>query len=126
MHDGVSLANVFNSEPARRERPIGFRASGGVAWMDNDYKLVRNYTKKKGSTQGAPYELYNLIGDPSEEQNLINQQPEIATRMERQLGEWNRSVDRSITGADYPERKVLPSGRSTEPYTKKRENGGKG
>lgn len=111
VHDGVSLAGIFNAEPARREQPMGFRASGGLAWIDNDYKLVRNYTKKKGSGKEAPYELYNLVGDPSEEQDLMEQQPQIAARMRKQLDAWNRSVDRSITGADYPEGRVLPSGR---------------
>ena len=38
---GISIAHVFDSEPARRDRPIGFRASGGLAWLNNDYKLIR-------------------------------------------------------------------------------------
>ncbi len=107
VHDGISLADVFVSEPARRERPIGFRTSGGVAWLVNDYKLVKNFSREGE----AEYELFNLIGDPAEEQDLIEQQPEIAARMLEQLKAWNRSVDKSITGADYPEGKVLPSGR---------------
>ena len=107
VHDGISIAHVFDSEPARRDRPIGFRASGGLAWLDNDYKLMRNYT----SDTPDAYELYNLIGDPREQQNLIEQQPQIATRMRSELDAWNRSVDASITGADYPEGRVLPSGR---------------
>ncbi len=105
--DGISIAHVFDSEPARRDRPIGFRASGGLAWLDNDYKLMRNYT----SDTPDAYELYNLIGDPQEQQNLIEQQTQIATRMRSELDAWNRSVDASITGADYPEGRVLPSGR---------------
>ena len=107
VHDGVSIAHVFDSEPARRDRPIGFRASGGLAWLDNDYKLMRNYT----SDTPDAYELYNLIGDPQEQQNLIEQQPAVAARMRAELDAWNRSVDKSVTGADYPEGRVLPSGR---------------
>ena len=108
--DGISIAHVFDSEPARRDRPIGFRASGGLAWLDNDYKLMRNYT----SDTPDAYELYNLIGDPQEQQNLIEQQPEIATRMRSELDAWSRSVDASSTGADYPEGRVLPSGREAK------------
>jgi arylsulfatase A-like enzyme len=108
VHDGISIAHVFQQEPARRDQPIGFRASGGVAWIDNDYKLVRNYSEK----EDAAYELYNLIGDPDEQQDLIAHYPEIAARLASQLAAWNRSVDRSITGADYPEGRVLPSGRA--------------
>ena len=107
VNDGISIAHAFGSEPARRDTPIGFRASGGLAWLDNDYKLVRNYTAESPEA----FELYNLIGDPQEQQNLIEQQPELAGRMRSELDAWNRSVDASITGADYPEGRVLPSGR---------------
>ena len=71
---------------------------------------MRNYT----SDTPDAYELYNLIGDPQEQQNLIEQQTQIATRMRSELDAWNRSVDASITGADYPEGRVLPSGREPE------------
>lgn len=104
VHDGVSIAHVFASEPARRDRPIGFRASGGLAWLDNDVKLVRNHT---ADLSGA-FKLYNLVDDPGEEQDLIEEQAETAARMRAELDTWNRSVDRSITGADYPEGRVLP------------------
>ena len=60
------------------------------------------------------YELYNLIGDPQEQQNLIEQQTQIAARMRSELDAWSRSVDASITGADYPEGRVLPSGRGAK------------
>lgn len=107
VHDGISIAPVFEAEPARRSQPMGFRASGGVAWIDNDFKLVRNYTAEDPDA----FELYNLIGDPREEQDLIHQRPELAAPMLQQLQAWSRSVDASIEGKDYPEGKVLPSSR---------------
>ena len=59
----------------------------------------------------GPYELYNVVEDPSEQDNLMEKQPEIAARMKAELDAWNASVDRSVEGADYPEGRVLPSGR---------------
>ena len=97
VHDGVSIAPVFRAEPSRREQPIGFRASGGLAWLDNEYKLVRNYD----AAEDAPFELYNLAEDASEERDLSAKRPEIAKRMTAELSAWNASVDRSMTGADY-------------------------
>jgi arylsulfatase A-like enzyme len=110
VHDGISLEPVFSAEPARREQPLGFRASGGTMWMDNDWKLVNNGGKEDGKRAD---ELFNIIGDPVEQQNLINLYPEIAARMRKQLDAWNASVDRSMTGADYPEGIVLPTGRES-------------
>jgi len=109
VHDGISLVPVFSAEPARREQPLGFRASGGFMWLDNDWKLVNN----GGKGSKAAWELFNIIGDPGEQQNLIDLYPDIAARMRRELDAWSASVDRSMTGADYPEGRVLPSGRES-------------
>ena len=108
VHDGISIAGVFEAEPARRDQPIGFRASGGLAWLDNDVKLVRNYTAESPEA----FELYDVIDDPEEQNNLIEEQPEIAARMRAELDAWNRSVDASVAGADYPQGRALPSGRT--------------
>ena len=100
VNDGVSLARVLaNDEPSRREEPMGFRVVAGRAWLDNDWKLVRNYT----SGEDGEFELYNVVGDPSETKNLARQRPEIADRMMKELAVWEVSIERSIAGADYPE-----------------------
>ena len=113
VHDGISLAEVFKKEPVRREQPLGFRASGGWMWLDNDWKIVKNADYIGG--EEYPYELYNVIGDPSEEQNLIDTYPEIAERMYEQYRKWSLSVSRSALGADYPGGKVNPTGREPDP-----------
>ena len=114
VHDGISLAEVFKTEPVRREQPLGFRASNGWMWLDNDWKIVRNpdYSNEDAL---VPYELYNVIGDPSEQQNLIDLYPEIAARLYAQFTQWSLSVSRSALGADYPEGRVLPTGRAPDP-----------
>ena len=58
---------------------------------------MRNYT---GGDDGS-YELYNVVGDPSESHNLINQRSDIAEKMLAELEEWNASIEKSITGHDY-------------------------
>jgi arylsulfatase A-like enzyme len=120
VHDGVSLAGVFKSEPARRDKPLGFRASDGRMWMDNDWKIVQNVSFENYEFVTQPFELYNVIGDPSEEQNLIELYPERAARMQEELAEWSVSVSRSALGADYPEEKVLPTGREFDPVVDER------
>jgi hypothetical protein len=67
---------------------------GGVAaWTDNRYKLVRFGDK--------PPELYDLLSDPKEQRDLAAAQPAQAQSMLKQLEAWQRSVERSLTGADY-------------------------
>ena len=111
VHDGISIIELFDYELPKREVSIGFRANGGLMWLDNDWKLVRNvdYDGKKFVT--TDYELYNVIGDPTESNNLIEMYPEIAAKMIEQQSKWSLSVSKSAFGADYPEKQVLDSGR---------------
>ena len=92
VHDGISIIELFDYELPKREVPIGFRANGGLMWLDNDWKLVRNvdYDGKKFVT--TDYELYNVIGDPTESNNLIEMYPEIAAKMIEQQRKWSLSV----------------------------------
>ena len=41
------------------------------------------------------------LTDPAEQDDLFAQQPAIATRLQTQLREWQKSVLSSLTGADY-------------------------
>ena len=101
---------------------MGFRVMGNMRWLDNDCKLIYYRDYEQAVVHGVwdgdrllsltqEFQLYNVVEDPSEQNNIIEQEPEIAARMKAELDVWNMSVDRSVTGADYPEGRVLPSGR---------------
>jgi len=66
---------------------------GAAAWTDNRYKIVRS-----GSESA---ELYDLLADPMERHNLAANQPERVRSMVEQMEAWQRSVELSLTGADY-------------------------
>jgi hypothetical protein len=69
---------------------------GEAAWMDNRYKLHTN--SRKGEIE---VELYDLSTDPGEENNIAKQYPDIVKRMTAELHDWQRSVEQSLSGADY-------------------------
>lgn len=69
---------------------------GPRVMLDQRYKLVVDQSR------GAmAKELFDLETDPAEKQNLYTTQPEIAEKLERQLRDWQTSVLKSLTGADY-------------------------
>jgi arylsulfatase A-like enzyme len=69
---------------------------GPRAIVDGNFKLVIHDEKA-----GAPQrELFDLEADPSEQANLLEEEPDLAQRLETQLQEWQQSVLRSLTGAD--------------------------
>jgi len=70
---------------------------GARAVLDNRYKLVVDARSGRKST----IELFDLTNDPAEKQNLIKSHKEIVEKMQKQLHDWQQSVLKSLTGADY-------------------------
>jgi arylsulfatase A-like enzyme len=68
---------------------------GACAILDNRYKLVLG----RGATPSR--ELFDILTDPAEKNNLIDVMPEVARQLERQMVDWQHSVLKSLTGADY-------------------------
>jgi arylsulfatase A-like enzyme len=70
---------------------------GERVMMSDRYKLII-----EGDTPNSlGYELYDIEEDPFETKNLADQHPEIAEEMAAALREWQKSVLKSLTGADY-------------------------
>ncbi len=70
---------------------------GHAAWIDGDWKLHR-IADKKGKVR---FELYNLAADRQETRNLAASEPDRVEKMKTALEAWQRSVVRSLNGADY-------------------------
>mgnify|MGYP005848202003 CR=1 FL=1 len=73
-------------------RTSGF--NGPAAVVDNRYKLV-----VPGG--GKPLELYDIVADTGEKNNLAAEHPDKVRTMEAALRDWQRQVEVSLTGADY-------------------------
>lgn len=69
---------------------------GPRAIIAGDHKLVIH--EKKGETN---IELFDLKADPAETSNLIDQQPELARKLQIDLRQWQDAVLLSLTGSDY-------------------------
>lgn len=67
---------------------------GHATLIDNRYKLH--------SLAADRFELYDLVADPGETKDLAREMPELASKMLAELQDWQLSVERSLTGADYP------------------------
>ncbi|MFT6864660.1 MAG: arylsulfatase A-like enzyme [Akkermansiaceae bacterium] len=85
IYDGVSLLPFVIGKQTERKKPLGFLNKDGKesAWIEHRYKLI---SRKKAS------ELYDIIADPGESKNLLDQNPEIAKRMDTELAAWRTRV----------------------------------
>ncbi|MFT6809865.1 MAG: arylsulfatase A-like enzyme [Saprospiraceae bacterium] len=94
--DGVSILPFINESVQERKGGIGFiyKDYDKVSWVSDRYKYI--------STNGMQdFELYDLLIDPSESQNIITQKPSVASKMKTELEEWLTSVSKSSNGEDY-------------------------
>jgi len=95
--DGVSLMSLLKGGDAL-ERDTMFWHYPHYSSMGNtpacsvrmgDYKLIEFFEDNK-------LELYNLIEDISEENNLVDKHPELTKKMHNKLVEWRKSIDAKI------------------------------
>ena len=82
---------------------------GNDAWIEKKYKIIRISSKKE---QKNPWELYDLLKDPYEENNLAKKFPTVVERMNQEFTVWATSVQ-----AD--EQKVLEKYHSSKTKKKK-------
>lgn len=92
--DGVDLTEILAGNKTKREKPMGFQFPGKMSWVTQEYKLISN-------NNGENFELYNLLADEGEKENMILQHPEIAKKMKTELLDWIELCKKSAGGDDY-------------------------
>ncbi|MGE0374288.1 MAG: sulfatase [Planctomycetaceae bacterium] len=101
--DGRSLRALLTSELPERGKPIPFRHQGRAALVDHEFKLLTL------DLQQGEFVLYHLGDDPQETTDVTDSYPDVARRLRAAFVAWNQSVEASLAGQDYPERKVEPA-----------------
>jgi len=93
-YDGISLMPLIDGKMQERPKPIAFESKNQVALTDNRYKI---YSGDGGDT----FELYDLVEDPSETNDIASEHPDKVVQMRAILEEWRASCRASNDGADY-------------------------
>lgn len=92
--DGTSVKTAINGESTERKKPMGFLFGKKRSWVTHQYKLI-------STDDGFTYELYNLLTDSAEKNNIASSHGEIVNNMKSDLSKWIKSVNNSRTGGDY-------------------------
>jgi len=99
--DGLSLVSVLTGQKELSRKTIywhyphyhsaGEGPSGAI--RSGDYKLIEWFDKSLYGiqTEGA-LELYNLKKDVGEQNNLVNEKPELAAKLYKMLSDWRKNV----------------------------------
>jgi len=92
--DGISILDALRDKQKKRAKPIGFICRPHISWVTHQYKLI-------GDDSRENFELYDLLNDQSEKENIIDDFPQIAEQMKADLFDWLDSVESSRKGKDY-------------------------
>jgi len=92
--DGISMIPILYGKVKERETPIGFQSGKQVALIGDRFKL---YSGDNATT----FEMYDLIIDPSESNNLIDKNEDRFMQMKSTLDSWRLSCQQSLVGDDY-------------------------
>ncbi len=92
--DGISLKPVLEGAVQERSRPIGFQSNKQQSLVEQRFKLYRG-------DSGESWELYDLVADPAEANDLAARQPDRVKKMTAELRVWIASCKSSDRGADY-------------------------
>jgi arylsulfatase A-like enzyme len=96
--DGTNLWPVINGEQTKRSKPIAFQSHKQLALIDNRFKII-------SQDSGDSFQLFDILSDPTEKNDIISTEPDIAKSMIKQLKEFQASCRNSNSGADYHEKK---------------------
>ena len=102
--DGVSLVPLFAKETGPRNKPLIFRSRNRMAVIDNNWKLL----SLPGKGDRAKLELYNIVEDKAETNNLFSAKPSFAKKLSQHLDSARKSIEASVAGKDYPSGKLNP------------------
>jgi arylsulfatase len=82
--EGASLVPAFSGRPIDRKAPIFWEHEGNRAIRQGKWKLVMKFL--------GPWELYDIEADRTEQNNLIEREPELAKQL---IAEWEAWAKRS-------------------------------
>jgi len=92
--DGISLLPQIFGQKATRDVPIFFESGHQLAAIYDQFKA---YSQDAGHT----YELYDLVDDPAEQDNLAGMFPDKVVSMSGAIASWRMSCQSSREGIDY-------------------------
>lgn len=93
-YDGVDLLPIVQGEDEQRTKPLAFEFQKQAALIDNGYKIYSN-------DNGKNFELYNILTDVKEQNNLAIVEVEKFNEMVGKWRIWKLSQENSAQENDY-------------------------
>lgn len=90
--EGVSLVPAFVGQALARRTPIFLEHENNASIRDGQWKLVGRGVATAKGTDAGKWELYDMLADGTELNDLADRQPERVQRMAQQWEKWAHRV----------------------------------
>lgn len=116
--DGASQVAALLGKPATvRNKPLFWKMqspwpvpkSQPYHWVS--YAIVDDHWKLLANRDATYFELYDIAGDPYEENDLSKQQPAVVTQLLRKIESWKQTLPETPSGAVFSSQRSQSSAR---------------
>jgi hypothetical protein len=101
--DGIDLSSAIEGKTKIRQNALGFQSGSMASFVTHRYKLISK-KEKKSDESGYRLELYDLLKDPHEKNNIAPKNKDTVKELSIRLGDWIRSCSQSDKGKDYKQK----------------------
>lgn len=84
IYDGINVENAFYGKEFQRKEALFWTQEESVGTLQGNWKGIME--------KGRVAELYDIIKDPLEKNNLKANFPETASKMEKQISDWKMNI----------------------------------
>lgn len=92
--DGIDLVPLFDGVMKERPKPVPLGWYGPMGLNGNRYKIIRgNPSAKQFKKDKDSWRLFDVVKDPGEKHNLVNEEKKVFAEMKKELEAWVASVD---------------------------------
>jgi len=99
--DGIDLLPILDGKLHERPRPLAFESSNQQCLIEKRWKLIKVGRRRRRGGGSGKFELYDLLADPGETNDVAEDHPEVVARMTKTLAQWRESCAHSAAGGDY-------------------------
>ncbi|MDD7985299.1 sulfatase-like hydrolase/transferase [Lentisphaera marina] len=91
--DGEDVSKVWLGDNYKREKPLFWQNNPGLGMRKGKWKYYLVLDKKR---KIVGEELYDILNDPAEDENLSAQNPEIAKKLKQRLLAWKATLPKKV------------------------------
>lgn len=84
LYDGIDLKPIFLGKEVQRKKSIFWTQAGSVAVLLENWKGLLDSNGK--------FELYDILKDPEEKNNLNAEFPDVASKMRKRILDWKTEI----------------------------------